>query len=273
MMKAISFRFRIYLVILALVLILGMIGLMIIEGYSPLDAFYFIIVTIATVGYGDIHPVSTAGKILVIGIILAGVGCFVGVVANAIEYMIERRERTQRIEKLNMIIGVFYSDVGTKLLKKFSPIDPGIQKIRTALAIANTWSDEDFEKAHVMLKAHSYHLDSRALQLEELHKFLSLHKGFLLALLENPQLFEHDRFTDLLHAVFHLAEELTARERLVDLPPTDYDHLSGDLTRVYRQLVIEWLTYMQYLKLKYPYLFSLAMRTNPFDENASAIVK
>jgi len=273
MMKAISFRFRIYLVTLAIVLILGMIGLMIIEGYSPLDAFYFIIVTIATVGYGDIHPLTPLGKVLVIVIILAGVGCFVGVVANAIEYMIERRERTQRIEKLNMIIGVFYSEVGTKLLKKFSLKDPGIQEIRSALAVSNNWSDEDFQKAHVMLKAHSYRLDSHALGLEELHTFLSLHKGFLLALLENPQLFEHDRFTDMLHAVFHLAEELVARERLIELPPTDYDHLSGDLTRVYSQLVIEWLTYMQYLKLKYPYLFSLAMRTNPFDENASAIVR
>ena len=77
----------------------------------------------------------------------------------------------------------------------------------------------------------------------------------------------------MLHAVFHLAEELVAREQLTDLPQTDYDHLSGDLTRVYSQLVIEWLTYMQYLKLKYPYLFSLAMRTNPFDENASVIVR
>jgi hypothetical protein len=272
MMKSISFRFRIYLVTLATVLILGMIGLMIIEGYSPLDAFYFIIVTIATVGYGDLHPLTPLGKMLVIAIILAGVGCFVGVVANAIEYMIEMRERSQRIEKLNMIIGVFYSEVGTKLLKKFSPIDQGIHEIRSALAVSDNWSDEDFQKARLVLKAHSYLLDSRALSLEELHIFLSHHKGFLLALLENPQLFEHDRFTDLLHAVFHLSEELIAREQLTDLPQTDYDHLSGDLTRVYSQLVIEWLTYMQYLKLKYPYLFSLAMRTNPFNEYASAIV-
>ncbi len=108
--------------------------------------------------------------------------------------------------------------------------------------------------------------------MEELKTFLSHYKGFLLALLENPQLFEHDRFTDLLHAVFHLAEELTARERLIDLPATDYNHLSVDLTRVYSQLVIEWLEYMQHLKKKFPYLFSLSMRTNPFDTNASAII-
>jgi hypothetical protein len=124
-----------------------------------------------------------------------------------------------------------------------------------------------------MLKEHSFRLDSRELSLGELHMALSQNKGFMLTLLENPQLFEHDRFTDLLHAVFHLSEELNARESLIDLPTTDYNHLSGDLTRVYSKLVIEWLEYMQHLKKKYPYLFSLSMRMNPFDTNASAIVR
>jgi voltage-gated potassium channel len=272
-MKTISLRFRIYVSILAAVLFIGMIGLIVIESFSPLDAFYFLIVTIATVGYGDLHPFTPLGKLLVIVIILAGVGCFVGVVANAIEYMIEMRERAQRIEKLNMIIGVFYSELGTKLLKKFSSIDPGIHEIHSALVVSHSWSDDDFLKAHAVLKQHSFRLDSRELSLEELHIFLSQYKGFMLALLENPQLFEHDRFTDLLHAVFHLCEELNARESLIDLPTTDYNHLSGDLNRVYRQLVIEWLEYMQHLKKKYPYLFSLSMRMNPFITNASAIVR
>jgi hypothetical protein len=273
MMKTISLRFRIYFTILAAVLFIGMVGMMVIESFSPLDAFYFLIVTIATVGYGDLHPFTPLGKLLVIVIILAGVGCFVGVVANAIEYMIEKRERSHRIEKLNMIIGVFYSEMGTKLLKKFSAIDPGIHGIQAALVVSDNWSDDDFKKVHSLLKEHSFRLNSREISLEELHTFLSHYKGFLLALLENPQLFEHDRFTDLLHAVFHLAEELNARERLTDLPTTDYLHLSLDLTRVYSQLVIEWLEYMQHLKKKYPYLFSLSMRTNPFDTNASVIVR
>ena len=272
-MNSISLRFRIYFSILAVVLFIGMAGLIIIESFSPLDAFYFLIVTIATVGYGDLHPLTPLGKMLVVVIILAGVGCFVGVVANAIEYMIEMREQSRRIEKLNMIIGVFYSEMGTKMLKKFSAIDPGIHGIQAALLVSNNWSDDDFLKVHTLLKEHSFRLDSREISLEEMHTFLSQYKEFLLALLENPQLFEHDRFTDLLHAVFHLAEELNARERLIDLPAPDYHHLSGDLTRVYSHLVIEWLQYMQHLKKKYPYLFSLSMRTNPFDTNASVIVK
>jgi len=38
-------------------------------------------------------------------------------------------------------------------------------------------------------------------------------------------------------------------------------------------LVHEWLDYMKYLKKNYPYLFSLAVRTNPFDRNASVVLK
>ena len=38
-------------------------------------------------------------------------------------------------------------------------------------------------------------------------------------------------------------------------------------------LIIEWLAYMKHLKESYPYLFSLAVRTNPFDPAASPEVK
>jgi voltage-gated potassium channel len=269
---SLSLRMRVYLSILLCVLVVGMIGLMVLEHFPPLDAFYFLIVTIATVGYGDIHPVTPAGKILVMLVILTGVGCFVGVAAHSIESMIDERERKSRIEKLNMIIGIFFSEVGTKILKKFSAHDPLVDEIRSALIVSNNWSDADFALARAIIGKHVYALDSPAVSLEDLHAFLMHHKGFLLALLENPQLIEHDSFTPLLQALFHLTEELMAREKLTGLPQTDFTHLSGDINRVYRLLLLEWLTYMQYLKQNYPYLFSLAMRQNPFDTNASVIV-
>jgi hypothetical protein len=270
---SLTYRLRIYIGILLIVLVAGVLGLVMIEGLSPFDSFYFIIVTIATVGYGDITPVTPAGKLLVLAIILLGVGCFIGVVANAIESMLDSRDRMQRLQKLNMIIGVFYSEVGTKLLKKFSGHDPDIKEIQSALVVSNNWSDHDFSVAEKKLARHVYNLDSKEVNVEELLGFLSHHKGFLLALLENPQLIEHDSFTPLLQAVFHLTEELVSRERLNNLPDADYAHLSVDLNRVYGLLTREWLTYMKHLKNNYPYLFSLAMRTNPFDTHASVIVQ
>jgi hypothetical protein len=91
-------------------------------------------------------------------------------------------------------------------------------------------------------------------------------------LLENPSLLEHESFTGLLRAVFHLMEELVNRADLEDLPESDLDHLALDIERAYSRLVIEWLDYMKYLKHNHPYLFSLAMRTNPFDTKSSAVI-
>jgi hypothetical protein len=250
-----------------------MMGLIYFEKFSPLDAFYFIISTISTVGFGDLHPSTSAGKILVIFIILTGVGCFVGVVANSIEYLIEERERKQRFEKLNMIIGAFFSEMGINLLKKFSRYDPLVEEIRSSLIVTNVWSDDDFSRASAILKHHSCKINSQDFDLVNLRDFLTQHRRFLLSLLENPQIIEHDSFIPLLQAIFHLTDELIARDRLTGLPRNDYDHLSIDINRVYTILITEWITYMNYLKRNYPYLFSLAMRKNPFDANASAIVQ
>jgi len=270
---SLSLRMRVYLSILFCVLFAGMIGLVVFEQLAPLDAFYFLIVTIATVGYGDIHPVTPAGKILVMLVIITGVGCFVGVAANSIEAMIDERERKTRIEKLNMIIGMFFSEIGTNVLKILSSRDPGIDEIRSVLIIRESWSDAEFSRARSVIANHSCALDSCDVPMDDLYRFLMDRRQYLLVILENPQLIEHDTFTPLLQALYHLTEEMMARDTFTGLPKTDCAHLSGDLNRVYRLLLTEWLNYMQYLKRTYPYLFSLAMRKNPFDRDASVVVR
>jgi len=53
----------------------------------------------------------------------------------------------------------------------------------------------------------------------------------------------------------------------------DRKHLENDIARVYSLMIYEWLRYVKYLKESYAYLFSLAVRINPFNPEASAIVK
>jgi hypothetical protein len=53
----------------------------------------------------------------------------------------------------------------------------------------------------------------------------------------------------------------------------DCAHLELDIARAYRLLVIQWINYMRHLKKNYPFLFSLAMRTNPFDSTASPFIQ
>jgi hypothetical protein len=116
-------------------------------------------------------------------------------------------------------------------------------------------------------------MESRKADLTILKTLLLDKKEFMLRILENSNLLEHEQFTDLLWAVLHLTEELSARKTLTGLPEADYKHLSGDMQRAYATLVSEWLNYMTHLREFYPYLFSLAVRTNPFDPQAVAEIQ
>lgn len=268
----IRIRLRVYLIIFFAVMMIGTIGFMGVEDLSLTDAFYFSIVTIATVGYGDIHPATQLGKLLTIVLIVTGVGTFLGVIANATELMLAKREKEIRLEKLTMVIGTFFSEVGTNLLTFFSLHDPNVDRVRNDLIIDGKWTDREFIDVSKKLKKYTYRIDITRTDLQELLTFLIGKRDFLLRLLENPVLLEHESFTQLLHAVFHLTEELRFRDDVTRLVESDRNHIAGDIGRVYHLLVTQWLDYMKYLKGNYPYLFSLAMRTNPFDRNASPVV-
>ena len=190
-----------------------------------------------------------------------------------IHHLLSEREKRAMRKKLNMVIGAFFSEVGTNLLKFFAGFDKNAEQISNHLIVGNEWSPEHFTQMQVVLSSHDYKIDSRAGDLKGIREFLIGKRGFLLGLLENPNLLEHEEFTELLWAVFHLAEELSHRTTIEGLPETDYYHLSGDIGRSQRLLVREWLSHMEHLKSDYPYLFSLAVRTNPFDPNASVEVQ
>ena len=187
--------------------------------------------------------------------------------------LLTMRSRRERLEKLNMVIGTFFSEVGTDLLTGISDCDPGLDTVRKKLLVRETWDDADFDGLRTFLEAYPFDLDGSKVDVPGLAVFLGEKRNFMLRLLENPALLEHQMFTETLRAVFHLTEELDRRKCCSDLPTSDIDHIRGDLVRVYRHLSLQWVDYMRYLKKNYPYLFSLAMRTNPFDQNASVIVK
>ncbi|NVO67348.1 hypothetical protein [Methanofollis tationis] len=183
------------------------------------------------------------------------------------------RAKRERLEKMNMVIGTFFSEVGTNLLVRLSDRDPNLSSIKEDLVVGNDWSDADFARVRKHLEAYSSAVTIDPAELVVLKEYLIKKRNFLLRLLENPMLLEHGPFTEVLRAVFHLTDELERREDLAGTPESDQKHLAGDINRAYRLLALAWLDYMKYLKNNYPYLFSLAMRTNPFDETASPVVK
>lgn len=199
---------------------------------------------------------------------LAFLPVYVLFVTLMIEKILKERERTALLRKLNIVIGVFFSEVGTDLLRETAVFLRNQADITVRLRVDGSWSRHDFREAIAFFKKTEISVDCFKGDLPAMKAFLLKKRSFLLGLLENQNLLEHDEFTDLLWAVFHLTEELDARQRLEGLPQSDFDHLAGDIRRVYASLTREWLRYMEHLMNDYPYLFSLAVRTNPMNPSA-----
>jgi voltage-gated potassium channel len=82
---------------LLLTLTIGSGFYMLVEGWSVLDAVYFSVVTLATVGYGDLSPTTAPGKLFTIAYIVAGIGLLAGF-ANAVA----RRWVDHRLRRVSM---------------------------------------------------------------------------------------------------------------------------------------------------------------------------
>lgn len=196
----------------------------------------------------------------------------VAIVTLVIDRLLRNRERRAMRRKLNMVIGAFFSEVGTALLGRLAVGDAALHEVRSQLVPDQSWTLADYRTALRALGAHHPHIDITSCDLYELREMLEAEKRFVLGLLGNQALLEHEEFSELLWAVTHLAEELAVRSSLDDIPTPDRIHLAGDVKRVYVLLVHEWLEYLRHLQLQYPYLFSLAVRTNPLDPDARAEV-
>lgn len=194
------------------------------------------------------------------------------VLSLMVSRVLSARERSERSHKMNMVIGVFLSDTGTPLLELVPGLLATPQAVLPHLAVDPSWDEPRLQQAIAYAAEASFELrvpDDAWLRLRDL---LAAHRDLLIRLLENPLLLEHETFTDLLWAVFHLADELAARKSLTALSKADAHHLAGDAQRVYSHLLVQWLNYMLHLRRDYPFLFSFAARMNPLRTDAHAEV-
>jgi voltage-gated potassium channel len=121
-------RFRLPAVLLVVVVLYGIAGFTLIERWNLLDAFYMTIITISTVGYAEVHPLSDAGRIFTSTLIVVGVGTMLygfGVFAETLTdntFVAYRRER-QLERALNRLRDHFiicgYGRIGTQIVAEF----------------------------------------------------------------------------------------------------------------------------------------------------------
>lgn len=192
-----------------------------------------------------------------------------------IEDLLSKKEKEAFQEKLDMIVASFFSEMGNDLITKLSSVNSN--KI-SSLESIRKWDLKDYNNALKFLKENPSEIvimnlsDDKIIFLKDLRELLHNNRSFLVNLINNPNLLEKEEFSALLLAIFHLCDELELREDFTKISKADFNHLKIDVDRVYSNIVYEWVRYLRHLYIFHPYMLSIAIRTNPFDKDASIYV-
>jgi len=160
------------ILIFTFVILAGIIGYRLIEGWSFLDSLFMTVITLTTVGYGEVHPLSTAGRIFSIVLILVGVGSALYILSTLVPYTLEiieaelgirfgRRRMEAKIKELNKhFIVCGYGRVGQEIANifrqeetKFVVIDQDEKAINKAKLVGYLCIQDDATKDEVLKQA------------------------------------------------------------------------------------------------------------------------
>jgi voltage-gated potassium channel len=102
-------QLEVALVLLAVVAAGGTAGYMLIEGWNAWDAFFMTAISVTTVGYREVHPLSRAGQVFTVGLIVTGVSAVfytitllaAGIIESRVHPRVQERRRARMIDKLS----------------------------------------------------------------------------------------------------------------------------------------------------------------------------
>lgn len=195
----------------------------------------------------------------------------VALVTVVLGKILNYREKKERLKKTNLMLSTFFSEIGNELIEQICQLHALPYELEETITVQAEWDNRDFKLATLRIQEHQFDVNGTDRALQELKTLLSEKRYLILLMLQNPNLLEHDTFTDLLWAVFHLTDELLCRDSLAELSSTDLAHINQDIIRAFQALLLHRMHYMRHLQTDYPYLFSLELRKNPLRGKPSVV--
>ncbi|MGL4991966.1 MAG: hypothetical protein ACRC57_12535 [Sarcina sp.] len=181
------------------------------------------------------------------------------------DYILNRKTRKIEEEKIDMVIGIFYTEVGNDLLKMMVKADECIEMVRDDLLVTYDWNEENYENAIKTLDEMDYCVDIDKIDVNEMKLFLDKSTPLIIDLLSGNVLKNKIDFTEIVVSVFHLRCECNERMSGSELEQYEKEHLIDDIEVAYKLLAKKWYQYMYILQNEHPQLFVKALINSPFD--------
>ncbi len=137
--------------------------------------------------------------------------------------LLDRQNKQERIEASRILTVSFFSVMGNSLMDLLCSALDDQSRVK--------WDSDIFD---------------------EILTFLDDNTSTVLTIASNPNLLEHEKFTDLLWSVLHLREELYSRKD-EEISHADQLHIVNDAQRVFDLYLENWNEYSEYTKAEYPY--------------------
>lgn len=180
--------------------------------------------------------------------------------------ILNKREKAKIEKEINMLIGIFFNEVGTEVLRMFVNADDCIDDIRDKCIIKRDFDKKDYENLMEIFLNNNFCARIDGIDLFNLKMILNEKSNIIIDLISNTILKEKEGFTDAVISVLHLRDELNTRFYLNKIE-YEYEkkHLEEDINISYRLIAVRWVNYIEHLGAYYPQLFTKALISSPFD--------
>jgi voltage-gated potassium channel len=151
-------RFLRWIMVLLAILFFGIAGFMFIEGYNFIDALYMVVITITTIGYHEIQPLSTQGKIFNIALIITSFSTLTYLIARLTQFVasgemqryFKKRTLMQSLEKMREhVIICGFGRNGQQAAKTLAAHKIPFVVIEKNLAALKDWLDDDDDLTYI----------------------------------------------------------------------------------------------------------------------------
>lgn len=203
------------------------------------------------------------------GLILSLAYVPIGVIFNVLilDRIFKKSNEIRLERRINIIIGSFFHEIGNDLINYIVAGDENIDLLRYLCDATIDWNDKNFKELAEIIKEYECKIEIDKIDLESLKVILGSKEDFILDLIINSNLDEYEGFGEMLMRILHVRDEFDSLFIDGSINQQDKLHMTIDICKAYKSLLVFRVDYIKNLKEYYPLMFVKLMKNSPFRVN------